>query len=42
MRKLLWSFTVISDVYTSFIPNNTTYTKYGFTHYLVNFMGLVA
>ena len=32
--KLLLSFKVISDVYKSFIPNKTTFTKYCFTQWI--------
>ena len=49
MYKLLMSFMVIWDVYRSFIPDDTTFTKYCLTwnplsilrQYLVNFMGLM-
>ena len=34
MYKVLSSFTVISDVYRSFIPNKTTFTKYCLTQWI--------
>ena len=44
MYKLLLSFTVISDIYRSFIPHETTFTKHGLItqsfEIQVNFTGL--
>ena len=34
MYKLVMSFTVISDVYMSFIPNKTTFIKYCLSHWV--------
>ena len=40
-HKLLFSFTVISDVYSSFIPNNTIFTKYYLTHWISKLPGVL-
>ena len=39
MFKLILSFTVISDVYRSFIPSKTTFTKYSLTKLISKLLG---